>query len=347
MAGGGAEKVITILANYYVEKGCEVNLVLLLGPEVNYELFPLSPQIQIVDLSLKGKSYIANSFGWLLSIRRFVKTYNPDKIVSFVGRINALVLTATIGLKKQILVSERNDPRNDGRSWMMQRYCEIIYRRANAIVFQTKYAKSCFPSRLSSKSFVIPNPLDIVDIKDCDINSNLFVAVGRLQPEKNHEMLIQAMSIVRSVHPKVRCEIYGDGNLRGVLQKQITSNQLEETVFLSGVKSNVLDYVSKAKVFVLTSNYEGLPNALMEAMMLGKICVSTDYEGVEDLIENELDGIVVPRKRPDKLAAVLLDILGDKGEKYDEMGKRARIKMRKYSSPDILGQWDSVIRNLG
>lgn len=346
MEGGGAEKVISMLANYYIEKGDDVDIALLLGPEVDYDLFNLSTRIRIVDLSKSQGGYLSNALYWMRSIRRYVKERKPDRIVSFIGRINALVLTATIGLRIPILVSERSNPKSDGRGFLMQKYCDFIYRRANAIVFQTNYAMSCFSSFHLSRSVVIPNPINFIDANESDINDSLVVAAGRLQPEKNHKMLISAIGLVHKSIPSIKCSIFGEGCLRDELQAQIDAEHLNGIVELPGVKKNILEYEAKAKVFVLTSNYEGLSNALMEAMMLGKICVSTDYDGVEDIIEDGINGIVIPRGDSCKLASVLVDVLLDEGGKYGKMGINAREKMKGYSMTPILEKWNSAIRNI-
>ena len=342
MEGGGAEKVISVLANYYVKCGNNVDLVLLLGPEVNNDLFHLSDQIRIIDMSSNRVGYISNLCHWFRSIRHYVRINKPDKIVSFIGRINALVLTATLGLNVPILVSERSNPKTDGRSFLMRKYCDIIYRRAAAIVFQTKFAQNCFSNKLNRISHIIPNPIEIIDINTTDVNNDLIVTAGRLQPEKNHAMLITAMGILHKQKPNVRCEIFGEGALRELLQSQIELENLDEVVTLPGVKNNLLEYEAKAKIFVLTSNYEGLSNALMEAMMLGKICISTDYDGVEDIINNGVDGIIIPRNDPQKLAEILLEVLDT--DNYLFMRQNARKKMMSYSKPIILKQWDSVIQ---
>ncbi len=345
MAGGGAEKVITILANHYIDKGNDVDLVLLLGPEVNYDLYPLNSKIRIVDLSNDG-GYLSNSIRWIKSIRGYVKSSKPDKIISFIGRINALVLTATIGLNVPVLISERNDPHRDGRSKLMLLFCDYIYRRASAIVFQTNYQKNCFSSYVKRKSFIIPNPVEDPIIEESVSNPFLVATAGRLQPVKNHQMLIKAIGIVKKSIPQVKCEIYGEGGLYDSLLRQIEDAGLQDTVYLSGEKPKVVKEIAKASVFVMTSEYEGLSNALMEAMMLGKICISTDYDGIEDLIAQGENGIIVPRNNAEKLAEVLIDVIKDVDHKYHLLGENAHKKMLKYTFSAILHQWDDVISSI-
>ena len=197
MVSGGAERVIQLLANDFVDSGWKVDIVLLLSNKVDYEQFPLSKEISIIDLSGSETSYHKNAFRWLTSIRKLVKQTKPDCIVSFIGRINALVLTSILGLNIPILVSERNDPRHDGRSKAMLQYCNLIYKKASAIVFQTQYEQQCFSKSLLGKSYVIPNPVSVSLADEVTENPLEISTAGRLVPQKNHAMLIEAISLVK------------------------------------------------------------------------------------------------------------------------------------------------------
>ena len=340
LAGGGAEKVLTMLANHYVEKGHQVEIVMLLGHRVEREHFDLNESVDIVDLSIEG-SYIKNILGWLKRIRKHVKGTNPDAIISFIGRINALVLTALVGIKVPVLISERSDPHHDGRGALMLKYCDLIYRKASAIAFQTSYQRNCFSKAHKEHSYIIPNPIGILPLPEEGIDPMLVVTTGRLHPAKNHPMLIKAMRIVKGKIPTARCEIYGDGNLHEELQKEINQNGLSRTVTLMGKKSNVTDYVARCNVFVMTSDYEGLSNSLMEAMMLGKICISTDYDGVEDLIEEDVNGIIVPKGNAEAMADAIVKAL--RNDYNPDLGKNARSKMLGYDEKTILAKWDKVL----
>lgn len=345
MADGGAEKVLAMICNHLYENGWDVDIAMLLGAEVNRDHFNLYDKIGFTDLSpIKSNSYGKNVFFWLRKIRSYISNYKPDIIISFVGRINALVLTATIGMTIPVIVSERNDPKNDGRGRFLLKYCDLIYRRAKAIVFQTEYQKSCFASIHNTRSYIIPNPLHIINIPNIVIDNNLIVSVGRLHQNKNQSMLIKAMEIVKREVPNVRCEIYGEGILREELQSLIDNNQLQENVFLPGKKSNIIDYVAKANIFVLTSNREGLSNALLEAMMLEKVCITTNYEGADNIINNGNNGIIVPRNNPELLAKSIMNVLNDESGKFKEYGKNARQTVMGFESSIILRRWDDLIQ---
>ena len=346
LAGGGGEKVLAMIANHLVSNGWEVDIVTLLENEVDREQLHLDSRINTIDIHPNHrKSYSQNVPYWLRNIRRTINSRKPDIVLSFFGRINALVLTSTIGMNVPIVVSERNDPKRDRRGWFMLKYCDFVYRRATAIVFQTKYEQSCFSAVHASRSHIIYNPLDIVEVKNGPVERNLIVSVGRLERQKNQQMLINAVEKVRKRVPDVRCELYGEGALRDELQQTIDRLGLQNKVLLAGEKSNVLEYVTKSRAFVMTSDYEGLSNAQMEAMMMGKICVSTDYQGVDELITDGENGVIVPRNDVSRLADVLTEILLDEEGKYDEMGRNARKRIQAFNSSIIMGQWNQLLQS--
>lgn len=344
-AGGGAEKVLTMLANHYSEKGWGVDIVLLLGSEVDSSHFKLQHNINIIDLS-EGGSYWSNAFKWIRKIRNQIKKTQPDVIISFIGRINALVLTSLFGVKIPIIVSERNDPKNDRRGKLLYAYCKWVYRFASILVFQTKYQQNCFPPQYANKSIVIPNPIEILPKDENIKEEHLVVTAGRLNSQKNHHLLIDSIGMVKKEIPDVRCKIYGEGKLRKELQDKINSYDLSKTITLEGKKSTVTSYISKGTVFVMTSNREGLSNALMEAMMLGMVCISTDYPGVEDIIEDGITGYVIPRGDKKALANKIIYVLNDKDGRNSMISENARAKMIKNESSIVLSKWDEMIKNL-
>lgn len=308
MARGGAERVLSILANHYIERGWEIEIVMLLKNKVEYDL---ADQIKVIDMSGVSNSYLKNAGKWLKRIRAYLRSENPDCVISFVARINALVLTASVGMKTKIIVSERNDPKHDGRSAAMQVYCDLLYRRSAGVVFQTEYEQSCFSDEVKKKGVVIPNPVS-VDIKAKQGGHVVrIVTAGRLAEQKNQKMLIEAVHKISSEFSNLECYIYGEGPLEQFLKDEIDKKGLNKVVFLPGNVKNIHEKVSEASVFVMTSDYEGLSNALIEAMMIGVPCITTDYPGARELIVDQKNGKVVPRNDADALAKALVEILSN------------------------------------
>lgn len=338
MRRGGAERVISILANHYAAKGWDVDIVMLLGNSVGYEL---NGRIQLIDISQSTGSYYKRLPKWLSSIRDYVKENNPDKIVSFIGRINLVVLIATIGMKVPVIVSERNDPKQDGRSATIIKITNYVYKFAKKIVYQTEYEKTCFSKALESKAVIIPNPI-IVQEQRSGGNGLTVVTAGRLLPQKNHNMLIDAIGIITEDIPNVVAEIYGDGGLKAELQKKIANMGLENNIKLCGNVNDLHRRMAGADVFVMTSEFEGLSNSLLEAMMMGFPCVATNYSGVDELIINGQNGIIVPKGDSVRLAQELKRILKDR-ELQKKLSEGARCSAEKYKYETIINQWESVI----
>ena len=338
MYGGGAERVISILANHYCSIGWNVDLVLLLSNKVEYKL---DDKIRIVDLVQKKGAYYKRLPKWLVQIRKYVKKERPDRIVSFIGRINILVLTACLGLKIPIVVSERNDPKHDGRGSFMLKYCNRIYRHAKAVVYQTKYEQSCFSDKLKNGA-IIANPVRIAVKPEPVQRPFEIVTAGRLLPQKNQSMLISAICELSQKFPEINLKIYGEGTLREQLNTQIKDNNAESFIELCGNASNLHERENGAGIFVLCSEFEGLSNALIEAMMLGLVCISTDYPGADELIEDGYNGIIVPCGDVKKLAETIDMVLSD-NELRSKLSNNALASSEQYREKVVINKWEEII----
>lgn len=338
MGKGGAERVISILANSYAERGWKVDILLLLNNVCDYQL---NKNINLIPICNENKSRLAHLPKWLFSIRKYVKCKKPDRIVSFVARINLITILSCIGLNQSITISERNDPNADGRSIYIKFLTHLLYPLVNCIVFQTKWAQSCFSKRIQKKSVIIPNPIQVTTTAT-NVKEKKIVAVGRLMEQKNHSMLIRAFKRVHKNYPEYKLYIYGEGILRRTLENQIQDLKLTESVYLPGNVSNIHQKIANAEMFVLSSNYEGLSNALMEAMMMGIPCISTDCAGSNEVIENSISGLLTKIGNETQLSQAICTLIKDKGyaEKIAEQGMKSVEFM---NLNNILGTWISVI----
>lgn len=339
MGRGGAERVISILANEYADQGWDVDILMLLANRVEYDL---RPEINIISLVGSSENYAKNALSWITKIRKYVRTIKPDRVVSFVGRVNAVVLTATIGMKVPIIVSERNDPKHDGRGKAMLWYCNKIYHRAKAIVFQNKYEQSCFDKSLVDKGVVVPNPVQVSTTKKCDGQEFVVATAGRLNHQKNHFMLIDAMWLVHKEHPHVKCRIYGEGDLREALERYINDKGLAKTVCLEGNHTDIHERLAECSLFVLTSEFEGLSNALIEAMMIGLPCISTDYPGADELISDGKNGRIVKRGDSSALAQRIIGLLEDQSA-ASILAYQGALDAERYKTEHVLQLWTQVI----
>lgn len=339
MGKGGAERVISIIANEYALKGWNVDILMLLNNHVDYQL---EESVNLIPMYNYNKSRYFQLPDWINSIRKFVIKNKPDCIVSFFARINIITLLACLGLNKKIVISERNDPKNDGRSVIIKYLTEFLYPFSKKIVFQTNWAQSCFSKRVQKKGIIIPNP---IDVKAKAINSSKkIVAVGRLIEQKNHILLINAFKEVHDDYPDYRLYIYGEGRLRGEIESLIKTLKLEDSVFLPGNIMDIHEKISDAEMFVLSSNFEGLSNALLEAMMMGLPCISTNCAGSNEVINNEVNGLLVPIGDKQELTMAMKKLIVDKKLAHT-ISSEAKLDLTKYKAKNILAKWSSIIDN--
>lgn len=338
MKRGGAERVISILSREYAKRGWEVSIIQLLFPDVEYLL---DDKITIVDLSGNISSRIRRLPYWVINIRKYLRRKQINTVVSFVTRVNIITLFSTMGLKMRKIVSERNDPVHDGRGLIARMLLKPLYLSADGIVFQTERSMRYFNKQIVRKGTIIYNPIEVSKYAR-NVASHKIVSVGRLESQKNHKLLIYAFSEIVKMHPEYELWIYGEGKLRSELTEQIISLGLVEKVFLPGIVKDVHDQISDAEIFVLSSDYEGLSNALMEAMMMGLPCISTDCAGSDEIIENGINGLLV--SVGDKTALCVAINMLIKNEKLrHKIANTARETSKRFSTERIFNEWQKVI----
>lgn len=337
MNRGGAERVISILANQYINKGYNVDIIMLLNSGVGYEL---SEKINLIDFTTNHSRI--NSFPyWIKSIRNYSKNYNPDTIISFAARINIITLIATKKLNIPVIVSERNDPKFDGRSKLVDILTTLLYPNSKAIIFQTERAKKYFNKKIQNKGVIITNPISIECVAKSNRNKKI-VNVGRYTEQKNQKLLIKAFSKISSEYQDYKLHLYGDGNLREQLRQLIIEFNLEEKIILEGNVSDIHEQISDAEFFVLSSNYEGLSNALLEAMMMGIPCISTDCAGSDEYIINGKTGLLVPKNDEEQLYLAMKRLIEDQNLR-EQISLESRKFVEKCKVSDVIEKWERYI----
>ncbi len=339
MGRGGAERVISLLANDYAQRGWETQICMLLENKVGYEL---NPQIKVFDYTGTTSNRIMRIPYWLRIIRSHIKKEDPYVIISFVARINILVLASCCRLNNRIIISERNDPRYDGRGYIVNLLTSILYRKAERVVFQTNTAKQFFGKEIQKKGVIIPNPIYVPERETRENPSKVFVSVGRLLPQKNHKLLLKAFEQIHYSFPEYRLCIYGEGELRNELINEIKRRGLDDCVNLPGNFPDIHDRIADAFCFVLSSDYEGLSNALLEAMSLGLPCISTNCAGVEDYIINSENGLIVAVGDSEGLASAMKRMIDDPVLR-EKCGRSAKNVKTILNKDVVLERWHNVI----
>lgn len=273
---GGAERVMVNLAKYFSENGYDTTLVTSFRDTWEYPVADSVKRLSLEEQEIK-QSRLKRNLSRIFKLRKMCKEEKPDILVSFMEEPNFRAILATRGLPVKTLVSVRNDPNKEYAGKLGAFVGRALLPMADGCVFQTKEAQEWFPKRLQKKSKIIYNAVkeEFYHIERKP-NRGEIVTCGRLTEQKNHAMLISAFAEVVKQYPYATLKIYGEGTLREKLQNQIDSLNLNEKVFLMGATNDVAKALQTADLFVLSSDYEGMPNALMEAMAAGVPCISTD-----------------------------------------------------------------------
>ena len=347
MNRGGAQRVMSNLADYFAGKGEKVILVNDYPADGKRSTYEISNPVERVYLrNSYTKDPIANSLGRATKLRSLIKREAPDVVLSFLGGPNIRMLVAAVGLKVKKIVSVRNDPNKEyGTNPLKKAFVRKLFARADGCVFQTEDAAQYFSPKARAKSVIIYNPVaeSFLGVNRAEDSKNI-ITVGRMSPQKNHLLLINAFAEIADEFPDERLIIYGDGPLREVLKKRVKELRLEERVLMPGNILNVEEALSKAKAFVLSSDYEGMPNALMEAMAAGVPCISTDCPcgGPRMLIQNEVQGMLVPCRAKEALANALRKVISD--IEYQRMASKAAKKRAADFMPDkVFEQWNEFL----
>lgn len=307
---GGAERVMINLADYFSRQGYKTILVTSFRDIWEYTVPNAVKRITLEEHEIK-QSKLKRNITRIKRLRKFCKDEKPDVLVSFMAEPNFRAILATWGLPVKNLISVRNDPNKEYAGRVGHIVGKYLLPFADGCVFQTKEAKNWFPKRLQKKSRIIYNAVkeDFYHVERHPVPGEI-VTCGRLEEQKNHALLIAAFSKVIERYPEARLKIYGEGSLRGKLQKQIDALGLHEKAFLMGATNHVEKVLETADVFVLSSDFEGMPNALMEAMAAGVPCISTDCPcgGPRELFGDELKKQLIPTDE-DALVAKMAEII--------------------------------------
>ncbi len=295
MVGDGAERVIAQLANYFAAQGKKCDIITLNDDEVFYKL---DPSISVLPVGQKSANKLLDKLLRYRQVRKMVLQQKPELVLSMPEEIGVYVLLALLGTKILVYVSERNNP------WVMPdvRVTRILrtlmYPFAKGLIFQTEMAKSFFPETIQRKGVVLKNPVDASRIPHqfSGQRETVIVAAGRLSEQKNMPLLLKAFAAFSPKHPEYRLRIFGEGELREDLTELAKSLNIMEKVEMPGRSTVLLEKMNSAAMFVLSSDYEGMPNVLLEAMCMGMPAISTDCPsgGPKELIEDGINGLLIP-----------------------------------------------------
>lgn len=350
---GGAERVVVNLSEEFVGMGKEV--VIATEWEAKDE-YPLPDQVRRLDAGLKEEEEsLSGSKQRSLRTRRLhdlILRERPDVVLSFCRNANYRAVLAAKGTKVPVIISVRSDPYVDYASAKQKMLSCWLYGKAAGAIFQTDYAKDFFPKAVQKKSTVILNPLHkkFLSLTKSKQRRKEIVTAGRFHEAKDHIVLIKAFERIMEEYPEVLLKLYGDAsedNTHHMLKEYVKAHQLQDRVLFMGNSNQLEQDLIDAAVFVMSSKYEGMPNALMEAMAMQLPVISTDCPcgGPRTLIEDGKNGLLTPVGDDEEMAKALRKVLSEP-ELAEEMAVHAGEIVKKASPDRIAGEWLDYIKRV-
>ena len=340
LGSGGAERVISLLANNFI-KTYEVSILLLSNDEIFYD-FDKNISIQKLNLYAPTTSIyqkLTNNFIRIKKLKQAISDENPDILISFMTQTNILSIIASKLLSKKIIISERiNYNFLQSKAWKFLRI--ITYRYTDALVVQSKYDKERYI--FCSNTHIIFNPLKIKNIQSQQ-REQYILAVGRIDYQKGFDRLIEAY---RLLDTSWKLLIAGEGIEKDKLQKLVLEYGLIDKVIFIGKQKNIEEYYVKASIFTLSSRMEGFPNVLVEAMGYGCASVAFDcLTGPGDIVEDGKNGFLVPDGNIEQFAIKIQKLIDNQNIR-ENFSKEAKNIVERLEVSKITEQWDKLIKEV-
>lgn len=350
MCDGGAQRVIATISQYLAQDGNDVYLLIFSKSDRDY---PIGNKVKVEYMCQNYEEYKQISeINRTKYIRKYLKKVQPDVGVGFLQAGYALYV-ASLGMRFVKVASLRNAPESFNTSVSVRSLLsKIWFKRATTVILQTNAQKKFADENGWHNTVVIGNPINesLCDVENHVYRSDLkkIIMAGRLTKQKNYFMAIRAIDILAQQDTNVELHIYGVGEEKTALEKMINDRNLSDKVFLDGWNDNILKELSQYDLYMMTSNHEGMPNALMEAMAKGLPCISTDCPtGPSDLIENDKTGWLIPMNDEAALADTIIKVTNMPLEDRKEIGMAAqRYIIENYNGKVISQKWKNHFENL-
>ncbi|WP_310411680.1 glycosyltransferase family 4 protein [Chamaesiphon sp. OTE_8_metabat_110] len=350
LGSGGAERVMSIIANYWVGQGWDVTLIMLVDP-TKPPFYPLDPRVKIQSLGIATKSShpleAIFAAGWRVRVlRRAIVASQPDAIVSFMSAVNVHTILAGWNLNIPIIVSEHTYPGAIDINRIWQLLMKWSYRHADLVTVLTQNAIPFYPPAAGYQTIAIPNPIltpaPAIETARLLATPSL-IAVGRLEHCKGFDLLLRAFHQLQAKYPQWQLTILGEGKHRAALEELRSQLALTDRVHFPGAVTNVREYLHQADLFVLSSRIEGFPMALCEAMACGLPVVAADcLSGPRDIIEDGVNGVLVATEDIAALVAGLDALMSDPARRH-HLAQHAPQVLARFGLERVMATWTEAI----
>jgi glycosyltransferase involved in cell wall biosynthesis len=360
LSGGGAERVTANLANYWAGKGWKIAIVTL--SPMGQDAYALDPAITRISLNMLSPSKnlahgLLQNLNRVRRLRKVLLGIRPEVAVAAMDVSSATLALAARGLTNTVPVGRLQiHPPCESKKAVWKGIESMAYGQLSALTALTRQTAAWLAANTNAKRIeVIPNPIQLPLPENgqriepeslCKPGRNLLLAAGRLAPQKGFDLLIEAFGKLSERHPNWDLAIVGQGPERSRLEMEISESGLKQRVLLPGWAGNVADWYGRADLYVMSSRYEGFPNALAEAMAHGLPAVSFDCDtGPKDIIRDGTDGFLVPKEDAGALVAALDRLMGDADLRTQFKGAAIEIRDR-YSIHRVAQMWECLFEEL-
>lgn len=339
LSDGGAERVASILANYFARQGWRVLFLAVYSSEKEYAL---CDSVEYKYIPSSHKNRLSKLIDRSIQIDQALRDFQCDVAVSFI--INETVV-ANIRRTTPIVYSLRIDPADIMKKKLNAILCRFCYGRAKAIVFQTKDAREFFSGRILERGVVIGNPLtEGLPFWNEHEHEKSVITACRLTKQKNLEMLIRGFAIFRRTHKEYHLKIFGKGPELGNLQALCKTLRIDKYVSFPGHTKDIHKIMSQAGIFALTSDFEGLSNSMLEALAIGipTICTDCPPGGAAEYIQDRVNGMLVPVGDVELFASKLSELAENK-TLCNKLSNNS-VNIRKVLDVDsVMRKWEKTI----
>ena len=343
LCGGGAERVASVLCNYFVDHGHKVSIFLVNQDVIDYSL---DSRIYVDKSLINNTKGINRILKRLFGIRRILRMKPDATFISFLSMYSLYTLAASFGMKRDIIVSERLDPRKSiPNKKILFQARNYLYSKAKNVVFQTPDAKAFFPDQIQDKGVIIANPLkEDLPASYQGQRKKVVATFARLEPQKNYPLLICAFEEFLKYHSDYTLSIYGKGTMEESLKELVSSKHLDKEIMFKGFCSDVHGAIRDAAMFVLPSDYEGLSNSMLEAMAIGLPVICTDCPpgGARMFITSGENGLLTPVGDEEAMCKAMC-YMAENPDLAQKMGIRASEVRKKLSVENICSQWETLL----
>jgi len=347
LGAGGAQRVVVSLAESWAKMGFKVALIT--RQSTVEDFFSLAPTVRRIALEDPGASAslvaaLAANIQRIVRLRRAFSDCGAPVVVSFIAETNILATLAAFFHPARLVISERNDPRRQslGRLWNLLRRC--VYRFADGVTANSRGALEGLGQFVpAAKLAFVPNPLLLPAIADAE-SQPIILNVGRFHRQKAQDVLIAAFAEIAARHPDWKLAFLGSGPLRANLQAQAEELNIAGRVEWLAPTATPYPHYAEASIFALPSRYEGTPNALLEAMGMGLAAVvSNASPGPLEVIEDDINGLIVPVDDPLALAAALDRLIRD-ADLRRRLGSKALQVRQTHAIEVVIARWNKVLK---